>query len=102
MRLLAELKHQFSQQFMADAQFTWAKTMDTSSGPYFEQPYPYDPSLSYGRSDYNVGKAFKLFGVWQPVLFHGDRGWVEKIAGGWSLSGIFNIHSGFPWSPCEC
>ncbi len=97
--LLAELKHQFSQQFMADAQFTWAKTMDTSSGPYFEQPYPYDPSLSYGRSDYNVGKAFKLFGVWQPVLFHGDRGWVEKIAGGWSLSGIFNIHSGFPWSP---
>ena len=84
---------------MADAQFTWAKTMDTSSGPYFEQPYPYDPSLSYGRSDYNVGKAFKLFGVWQPVLFRGDRGWVEKIVGGWSLSGIFNIHSGFPWSP---
>lgn len=24
---------------------------------------------------------------------------LEKIAGGWSLSGIFNIHSGFPWSP---
>jgi hypothetical protein len=97
--LLAELKHQFADQFMADAQFTWAKSMDTSSGPYFEQPYPYDPSLNYGRSDYNVGKAFKLFGVWQPVLFHGDRSWVEKIAGGWSLSGIFNIHSGFPWSP---
>jgi Carboxypeptidase regulatory-like domain/TonB dependent receptor len=97
--LLAELKHQFATQFMADAQFTWAKTMDTSSGPYFEQPYPYDPSLNYGRSDYNVGKAFKLFGVWQPVLFRGDRGWVEKIVGGWSLSGIFNIHSGFPWSP---
>jgi hypothetical protein len=97
--LLAELKHQFATQFMADAQFTWAKSMDTSSGPYFEQPYPYDPTLNYGRSDYNVGKAFKLFGVWQPVLFHGDRSWVEKIAGGWSLSGIFNIHSGFPWSP---
>jgi hypothetical protein len=97
--LLAELKHQFATQFMADAQFTWAKTMDTSSGPYFEQPYPYDPNLSYGRSDYDVGKAFKLFGVWQPVLFHGDKRWVEKIVGGWSLSGIFNIHSGFPWSP---
>jgi hypothetical protein len=24
---------------------------------------------------------------------------MEKIAGGWSLSGIFNVHSGFPWSP---
>jgi hypothetical protein len=97
--LLAELKHQFSQQFMADAQFTWAKSMDTSSGPYYEQDYPYDLNLDYGRSDFNVAKAFKLFGMWQPVFFHGSRGWVEKIAGGWSLSGIFNIHSGFPWSP---
>ena len=97
--LLAELKHQFSHQFMADAQFTWAKSMDTSSAPYFEQTYPYNLDLNYGRSDYNVGKAFKLFGMWQPVFFHGSKNWVEKIAGGWSLSGIFNIHSGFPWSP---
>jgi hypothetical protein len=63
------------------------------------QPYPFNPSLDYGRCDYNVGKAFKLFGVWQPVFFHGNNGWIEKIAGGWSLSGIFNIHSGFPWTP---
>jgi Carboxypeptidase regulatory-like domain/TonB dependent receptor len=97
--LLGELKHQFSRQFMADAQFTWSKSMDTSSAPYSEQDYPYDPSLNYGRSDYNVGKAFKLYGLWQPVFFHGSNSWMEKIAGGWSLSGIFNIHSGFPWSP---
>lgn len=97
--MLAELKHQFSRQFMADTQFTWAKSMDTSSGPYFEQPYPYDLNLDYGRSDYNVGKAFKIFGMWEPIFFHGDRSWIEKIAGGWSLSGIFNIHSGFPWTP---
>jgi hypothetical protein len=97
--MLAELKHQFSHQFMADAQFTWAKSMDTSSAPYSEQDYPYNVSLNYGRSDYNVGKAFKLYGMWQPVFFHGSRGWMEKIAGGWSVSGIFNIHSGFPWSP---
>src|SRR5439155_20533153 len=60
---------------------------------------PYDVNLNYGRSDYNVGKAFKIFGLWQPVFFRGGRSWMEKIAGGWSLSGIFNIHSGFPWSP---
>jgi hypothetical protein len=97
--MLAELKHQFSRQFMADAQFTWAKSMDTSSGPYFEQDYPFNLSLNYGRSDYNVGKAFKLFGMWQPVFFHGSRSWMEKIAGGWTLSGILNLHSGFPWNP---
>jgi len=97
--LLAELKHEFSRQFMADAQFTWSKSMDNTSRAYTEPYYPFDPNLSYGRSDYNVGKAFKLFGMWQPVFFHGNRSWIEKIAGGWSLSGIFNIHSGFPWSP---
>jgi hypothetical protein len=97
--MLAELKHQFSHQFMADAQFTWAKSMDTSSAPYSEQPYPYNVALNYGRSDYNVARAFKLYGMWQPVFFHGSNNWAEKIAGGWSLSGIFNWHSGFPYSP---
>jgi hypothetical protein len=97
--MLAELKHPFARQFMADAQFTLSKCMDTSSAPYSEQPYPYDLDLDYGHCDYNVGKAFKLFGVWQPVFFHGSRGWMEKIAGGWSLSGILNAHSGFPWTP---
>lgn len=97
--LLVELKHDFARQFMADAQFTYAKSMDTSSGPYFEQPYPYSIDLNYGRSDYNVPKAFKLYGMWQPVIFMGSRSWVEKIVGNWSLSGIFNLHSGFPYSP---
>ena len=104
--LLAELKHSFSHQFSADAQFTWAKSLDTASSPYsqglppFSEPFfPFDPHLNYGRSDYNVGKAFKLFGMWQPVFFHGNNAWIEKLAGGWSFSGIFNIHSGFPWTP---
>jgi hypothetical protein len=97
--MLAELKHDFGRQFMADAQFTWAKSLDTSSAPYSEQIYPYNTHLNYGRSDYNVGKAFKIYGMWQPIFFHGNRAWVDKIAGGWSLSGILNIHSGFPWTP---
>jgi hypothetical protein len=96
--LLADIKHQFSHQFMAEAQYTYSKSMDTSSAPYSEQPYPYNLSLDYGRSDYNVTSAFKLFGMWQPVFFHGNT-WVHKIADGWSLSGIWNWHSGFPWTP---
>jgi len=104
--LLAELRHKFSRQFMADAQFTYAKGLDTMSSPYssgippFSEPFfPYDPDINYGRSDYNVTKAFKVFGLWQPVFFHGNNKWIEKVAGGWSLSGVFNVHSGFPWSP---
>jgi hypothetical protein len=53
--------------------------MDTSSGAYFSQPWPYNLDLDYGRCDYNVSKAFKFFGPWQPVLFRGNRNWLEKM-----------------------
>ena len=98
--LLAGLKHQFSHQFSAEGQFSWAKSMDNTSGPYEEQPYtPISSAYDYGRSDFNVGKSFKAFGLWQPVLFHGKNRWMEKVAGGWSLSGIYTIHSGFGFTP---
>lgn len=96
--LITEVRHEFSQQFSADAQFTWAKSMDTASGPYFENPYPYNPGLDYGPSEYNIGRDFKLYALWQPRIFHGN-GFLEKIVGGWSISGVFDAHSGFPWSP---
>jgi hypothetical protein len=96
---LASLKHQFSHHFSAEGQFMWAKAMDNGSGPYEEPNYsPSGLYYAYGRSDFNVGKSFKAFGTWQPVIFKGDHGWLEKVAGGWSLSGIFNGHTGFPWT----
>jgi len=97
--LLLGLKHQMSHHFSADAEFRWAKSMDDTSGPYFEDPYPYAPYLARGRSDFNVGKALKIYGLWQPVIFTGSHAWLEKIVGGWSISGIFNLHTGFPWNP---
>lgn len=97
--MVATLRHNFAHNFNAQAQYSWAKAMDENSGPYEEDPYPYDPQAAYGRSDYDVQNAFKLFGLWEPVFFHGAHSWAEKIAGGWSLSGILNIHSGFPFNP---
>jgi hypothetical protein len=97
--MIATLHHQMSHQFSAEMDYNWAKSMDTSSAPYEEQDYPYSPQLNYAPSDYNVGNSFKAFGMWQPVFFHGGHSWAEKIVGGWSLSGIFNWHTGFPWTP---
>jgi len=97
--MVATLTHNFSHTFQASAQYTWARAMDENSGPYYEDPYPYNPSLAYGRANYDVRDAFKLFGLWQPVFFRGNHNWIEKVAGGWSLSGIWNWHTGFPWNP---
>jgi hypothetical protein len=73
--------------------------MDTDSGPYFRDPYLYNPRYSYGRSDFDINQSFKFFGVWQPVLFHSSHNWAEKLAGGWSLSGILTLHTGYGWTP---
>jgi hypothetical protein len=97
--LLTSLKHQFSKSFMMEAQYVWSKSMDQSSQPYWEDPYPNNPRASWGRSDYNVADGFKVYGLWQPTIFRGGHEWLEKVAGGWSISGIVNVHTGFPWTP---
>jgi Carboxypeptidase regulatory-like domain len=97
--LLLGLKQAMAHHFQVDAQFQYSKSLDNTSQPYYEDPYPFNSSLAWGPSDYNVGKAFKIYGVWQPVIFSGNHAWLEKIVGGWSLSGIFNLHTGFPWMP---
>jgi hypothetical protein len=96
--LLAGLKHQFSHTFSLDAQYTWAHSLDTNSGPYFRSPYLYNTDFAYGRSDFDIRNEFKLFGIWQPVIFQGND-WKEKIVGGWTISGILTLHSGYGWTP---
>lgn len=96
--MIASLTHNFAQSFQASAQYTWGKAMDELSGPYYLDPYPYDTHAAYGRSNYNVQNAVKIFGLWQPVFFHGNS-WAQKVVGGWSVSGIWNWHTGFPWDP---
>ncbi len=97
--LLATLRHNFSHHFQLEAQYAWAKSMDENSGPYARDLYPFNSNAAYGRSDYDVNDGLKIFGLWQPVIFSGAHSWLEKVAGGWSLSGIFNAHTGFPWTP---
>jgi hypothetical protein len=97
--MVTSLRHQMSHEFQAEVDYTWGKSLDTSSSPYETQYYPYNPRLSYGPSDYDVRSLVKIFGMWQPVFFHGNHSWAKKVAGGWNLSGIFNWHTGFPWSP---
>ncbi|MFP5230554.1 MAG: carboxypeptidase regulatory-like domain-containing protein [Acidobacteriota bacterium] len=96
--MIATLTHNFAHDFQAEAQYTWGKAMDELSGPYYQDPYPYDTHAAYGRSNYDVQNAVKIFGLWQPVFFHGHS-WAEKVAGGWALSGIWNWHTGFPFDP---
>ena len=99
--LLLELKHNFSQSFQLDTQYRLSHTLDPGSNAYAGGFYQWNVNQisSYGNADYDARHMFKVFGVWSPTIFRGSHSWAEKIAGGWSLSGILNWHTGFPWTP---
>lgn len=96
--LLAGIRHRFARSFEFDAQYRWSTTIDTGSNEYYIGQYPFDLAHMRGMADFDVRHNIKLFGIWSPTLFRG-RDWLEKIAGGWQISGVLNWNTGFPWTP---
>jgi hypothetical protein len=98
--LLGEVRHRFARTFEFSGQYRWSKSLDNGSGPFTVPNYEFGPtSLNWGPSDFDVRNYFKVWGLWSPRFFTGSKGWLEKVAGGWTLSGIVTEHSGFPWTP---
>ena len=96
--LLLEVEHRFARTFQVDAQYRWSHTIDDGSNDYYIGEYPFGLQYLKGSADFDVRHNFKLYGMWSPQMFKGN-GWKGKILGGWQLSGILNLHSGFPWTP---
>lgn len=97
--LLGQLQHRFSRSFEVDTQYRFSKIIDEGSHDYYIDQYPFAPEFARGPADFDVTHNFKLWGIWTPTILRGRHGWLEKIAGGWEFSGIWNWHSGFPWTP---
>jgi hypothetical protein len=108
--VLTSVRHRFGNSFQLEGQYRWAHGLDTGSNNYSPAQhngacscdggsYMFTMNKDYASSDYDVTHYFKLFGVWSPTIFRGDKSYLEKILGGWTLSGIWNVHSGYPWNP---
>lgn len=98
--LLVGAQHRFSQGFLFNTEYRFAKSRDTcSTDNGCTQTYPFDQKTEYGPSDFDVRHAFKAFGVWTLPVFRDRKDWVGKLAGGWDLTGIVEARSGFPWTP---
>ena len=80
--LLTELRHRFGNTFQFTTQYRWSKSMDTGSNNYYGGNYQFTQDREYGPSDYDTTHAFKAFGIWSPIIFRGNQGWLEKIVGG--------------------
>src|SRR5437867_1636951 len=93
--------------------YTFAKALDYNSGgssnASTNQPKailnPYNLALSRGIAGFSLRHAFNANFGYQLPFGQGQRfasgvtGWLNQIIGGWQWNGIFNIQSGFPFTP---
>jgi len=100
------VKKIMSRGFQLQGAFTWGKSIDTSSatnaGDAYGNSVPslhwFDPRLSRGPSDFNIGKVFVVNGIWDVpgARLEGPLAWTTK---GWQLSGVFKLSNGVPFTP---
>jgi Carboxypeptidase regulatory-like domain len=83
--------------------YTYSKCMDNASGLQ-EGVNPFDPKLSIGLCIFDVTQNFVASYETQLPFdraFHATSGWTNKLAAGWSVSGITSFVTGLPVTMTE-
>jgi len=89
--------------------YTWSHSLDNLSSTFSESSggsngvgnlgylNPAIPSLDYGSADFDVRHRFVFSSIWnEPFFSSGSKGWLDQVAGGWSVAPIFSVRSGVP------
>ncbi|HEY2461709.1 MAG TPA: carboxypeptidase regulatory-like domain-containing protein [Candidatus Acidoferrum sp.] len=96
---IAQLTHRFSHGVTFSGIYTLSHSIDTSSFEIgFQQTDPFNQAIDRGDSDFDVRNHLQLSAFWEIPLFRTRHDFVGNVLGGWTLGGIFDKHSGFPFS----
>lgn len=111
----ANLKYQaqniHSTGFDVIANYTWSHSLDNLSSTFADSAQggsgyignlgyldPRNPMLDWGSSDFDVPNRLVLSPVWHSPWFKQGKGLLTQAAGGWTVSGIYTLRSGTPFS----
>ena len=104
--LQVDVNKRFSHGLMLRGVYTYSKSLDDgtawnssvgANAPGFVM-FPLHPKLDWGLSNSDARNLAVINGTYELPI-HGLHGWQDKLAGGWSVSGIFTAQSGFPFTP---
>jgi len=92
------------------ARYTYAVAKDNLSSTFSDSPGntnlgltdPFDPKYDYGYADFDVRHHLGLSYNWELPFFKDTRGVARQALTGWSLTGIFNARTGFPFTVFDC
>jgi hypothetical protein len=107
--LEVDVRRQLAHGLQLRGVYTFASNLDDGSAwntsvsantPAFVM-YPGNPGLDYGPAATNIRHAGAINGTWELPFSHlaPANQLARQFAGGWSLSGITTLQSGFPLSP---
>jgi hypothetical protein len=107
--LEVDVRHQLSHGLQLRGVYTFASNLDDGSAwntsvsantPAFVM-YPGNPGLDYGPAATNIRHAGAINGTWELPFSGGllANPVAKQLVGGWSVSGIATLQSGFPLSP---
>ncbi len=98
--LLLRATRNFASNFSLDANYRFAKSIDTASfARGAQQTDPSDLRLNRGPSDFDVKHNLVISGLYRIPFFNDGRGVLGKVLGGFEINGILSAHSGFPFTP---
>ena len=94
------------------ANYTWSHSIDNLSST-FSDGYSsfyglgyldaYNPGLDKGNADYNTTNRLVVSGVWDlPWMKNSSNAFARQALGGWGISPVILIHSGYPFSIYDC
>jgi hypothetical protein len=111
--LEVDVRRQFAGGLQLRGVYTYSRNLDdgsawntsvSSNTPAFVS-FPGNPKLDYGLAATNISQAAAINGTWElpvgrghPVLANASQ-LAQRLIGGWNVSGIATIQSGFPFSP---
>ncbi|MEJ2007056.1 MAG: carboxypeptidase regulatory-like domain-containing protein [Acidobacteriota bacterium] len=77
--------------------YTWAKTLTTNSTDRSSASYDtYNRKLDYGQAGYSLPQVLVFNYIYDLPLYRNQTGFAGHLFGGWEISGITTIESGFP------
>jgi hypothetical protein len=100
--LQAGVERHFSKGLQFQSNFTWSKTLDTATSGNIsfgtnELPNPFNLRFNRGISGLNVPFIWVSNIIYTtPTLSHENQ-FVRQTLGGWEVSGIITLQSGFPF-----
>jgi hypothetical protein len=101
--LQASVERRLRKGLQFGSNFTWSKTMDTASSGNISfgnnaLPNPFDLGFNRGISSENVPFIWVSNVIYTTPSLHGDNPFLRHVLGGWEVSGIVTLQSGFPFT----